>query len=176
MGSGVTRDYALAVTWFLKSDAQGNMCAPESLGRCYESGNGVVADASKAFTYYKSSAERGFLPGMIQLGRCYANGIGVSKDVSKAIACYKAAFRRGDYSANATLAYYYRYGNGVPKDEIEAYGYLSLAADKFPEARKELDSLGATLGPEQLSAGQRRAKEMHSEVEAAKESKPLEYR
>jgi TPR repeat protein len=113
---------------------------------------------------------------MIQLGRCYANGIGVAKDISKAIDCYKAAFRRGDYSANASLAYHYRHGIGVAKDEIEAYAYLSLASDRFPEARTELDRLGAALGSEQRAAGQRRAKEMHAEVEASKESKPLEYR
>ena len=170
------RDEVQAVSWFLKSDAQGNMVAPNSLGRCHESGNGVVADASKAFAYYKTSAERGYLPGMIQLARCYADGIGVATDIAKAVTCYKAAFRRGDYSANATLAHYYRYGKGVPKDEIEAYAYLSLAADKFPASRSELESLGAALGAEQRAAGQRRAKEMHSEVEAAKEAKPLEYR
>ena len=74
------------------------------------------------------------------------------------------------------MAYYYRYGIGVAKDEIEAYAYLSLAADKFPDARSEHASLGAALGPEQRTAAQRRAKEMHSEVETSKESKPLEYR
>ena len=123
-----------------------------------------------------SAAERGFLPGMIQLGRCYGSGIGVMKDVPKAIDCYKAAFRRGEYSANASLAYHYRYGIGVAKDEIEAYAYLSLASDRFPEARTELASLGGAMGSEQRAAGQRRAKEMHAEVESAKEAKPLEYR
>jgi TPR repeat protein len=113
---------------------------------------------------------------MIQLGRCYANGIGVAKDTAKAIECYKAAFRRGDYSANAALAYYFQHGEGVVRNEVEAFAYLSLAAADFPQARTDLDKLGPALSADQRAAGQRRAKEMHSEVMAARESKPLEYR
>ena len=82
----------------------------------------------------------------------------------------------GDYSANAALAFYFRHGEGVARNEIEAFAYLSLAAADFPEAREELAKLGAALSADQKAAGQRRAKEMHSEVMAAKDAKPLEYR
>jgi hypothetical protein len=100
----------------------------------------------------------------------------VDKDVVKAVECYKAAFRRGDYSGNAALAYYFQHGEGVVRNEVEAFAYLSLAAADFPQARTDLDKLGPALSADQRAAGQRRAKEMHSEVMAARESKPLEYR
>jgi TPR repeat protein len=152
------------------------MIASHSLGVAYELGHGVPIDLPKAFAYYKTSAERGYLLGLVDLGRCHRDGVGTTKDAKAAVGCFHAASFRGEASAQEQLANCYRQGIGVAQDLVEAFAFLNLAADKSESARASLAELERLMTAEQKTAGQRRAKDLHAEITASSEAKPLEYR
>jgi TPR repeat protein len=58
-GEGVTRDYAEAAKWYLKSADNGNVTAMYNIGNCYAFGEGVQENAYEAFFWYSLAASSG---------------------------------------------------------------------------------------------------------------------
>src|SRR4029077_7275388 len=62
-GTGVSRDYAKAMSWFDQAAAQGNGDAENQLGWMYQYGQGVQPDDAWALSWYQLSAARGNING-----------------------------------------------------------------------------------------------------------------
>ena len=119
-----------------------------------------------SFYWYCKSAEQGNILAQNEIERCYRNGLGVIKDpVRAAMWCRKAA-EQGSSNAQSNMAAYYFNGEGVTRDYVEGYAYLNLAGVTDEDARKKLSKIEETLSREQVSAGQKRAKELQKEIEA----------
>jgi TPR repeat protein len=140
----------------------------------YANGEGVTKDEVQAATWYRKAAEQGDASGQNALGVYYFYGRGVAKDYKQAAFWYRKASDQGDAIAQSNLGEVYANGFGVAKDEIEAYAYYNLAAIDYEEARKEVDKLEKKLSREEIAAGQKRAKELHKEIEEKISAKKAE--
>lgn len=123
------------------------------------------------FKWTKATAEKGDINGQVLLGNYYRDGIGVEKDDEQAVHWYRKASERDVDLAQFHLGNYYAEGVGVPKDFVEAYAYLNLAGRKFGDARRNRDKLESKMSAEQITAGQKRTKELQKEIEAKKARK-----
>ena len=121
----------------------------------------------KQFLEAKAKAEKGDALAQYTLGFCYANGIGVAKDEVEAVKWFRKAADQGDASAQCNLGVCYAKGQGVAKDEVEAYALWNSAAITWPDAAAARGRLETKMSPDQRAAGQRRAKELQKEIEAA---------
>ena len=74
MGQGVTKDYAEAMKWYLKSAEHGDMLAQFCLGAMYYLGQGVTQDFAEAFKWYHKAAEQGCDSAMWSVAQCYDDG------------------------------------------------------------------------------------------------------
>ncbi len=77
-GSGVTADYAQAVTWYRKAAEAGYPPAEFALGRLTETGHGVVRDDKAANDWYRRAAEHGFAEAQVQLAGNLLTGTGTA--------------------------------------------------------------------------------------------------
>jgi hypothetical protein len=123
------------------------------------------------FKRIKAAAEKGDIYGQVLMGDYYSKGIGVEKDDEQAVRWYRKASERDVDLAQFHLGNYYAEGVGVPKDFVEAYAYLNLAGRKFGDARRNRDKLESKMSAEQITAGQKRTKELLKEIEAKKAGK-----
>jgi hypothetical protein len=64
-----------------------------------------------------------------ELGRRYGTGNGVEKDSERSFALYLEAANLGYAQGQANLAFMYAHGEGTPRNDVEAYRWVSLAAD-----------------------------------------------
>ena len=99
------------------------------------------------------------------MGKYYRDGMGVEKDDELAVHWYRKASERNVDEAQFHLGNYYADGVGVPKDYVEAYAYLNLAGRKYGDARRNRDKLEAKMSADQITAGQKRTKELQKEIE-----------
>jgi len=128
---------------------------------------GMTPDEVKSFNRYKAEAETGFVGAQYILAECYRDGKGTITDASKAVAWYrKSSEQEYGHPAQRELGLLYAKGIGVPKDEIEAYAYLNLAGVSWDVPRDELRALEKKMSRDEITAGQKRTKELQKEIEA----------
>ena len=132
---------------------------------------GMTPAEIEQFKRIKAAAEKGDIYGQVLMGDYYSKGIGVEKDDEQAVRGYRKASERDVDLAQFHLGNYYAEGVGVPKDFVEAYAYLNLAGRKFGDARRNRDKLESKMSAEQITAGQKRTKELLKEIEAKKAGK-----
>ncbi|KAF9157995.1 hypothetical protein DFQ26_008096 [Actinomortierella ambigua] len=109
-GYGVRPDYALAMSWYLKSAEQGDAKAQNNLGRMYENGHGVRQDDAEAVSWYQKSADQGYAKALNNLGRMYENGRGVEQDYGEAMSRYRRSAEQGNADAQYNVGAMYEQG------------------------------------------------------------------
>ena len=109
------------------------------------------------------AAEQGHAVAQHNLGCFYLEGEDVPKDYNQALKWFTKAARKGFVSAQNNLAVMYFLGQGVPRDIVETYAwFLIVSLNGRPGVE---DKLEKELTPDQLAAGQARAKELQKKME-----------
>jgi hypothetical protein len=128
----------------------------------------MTPDEVKSFNKYKAEAEKtGFVGAQYILAECYRDGVGTVKDAAEAVVWYrKSSEQEYGHPAQRELGLLYAKGIGVPKDEIEAYAYLNLAGVSWDVPRDELRALEKKMSRDEITAGQKRTKELQKEIQA----------
>lgn len=153
-GEGVPVDDAAALTWYLKAAGQGNHMAQANAGAFYFMGKGTGRNLEAAVKWLTAAAEGQDLNGLFNLGVLYSKGEGVPMDLAKAAGLYRKAAELGHYPSQSRLGYIYFHGKGVPKDRVEAYLWLSLAAQHgIGTALNELEAVVKEMSLEEKSRG-----------------------
>ncbi len=120
-GSGVPRNMAESVKWFLKSAEQGNAKAQCSMGVAYMKGDGVVKNVGTAVKWFRKAADHGNVVAQSSLGAAYVNGEGVAKDYQVAYGWLLLAEAGGDKGATKVLASLDRIASPVQKQAARAW-------------------------------------------------------
>jgi hypothetical protein len=102
-GQGVSRDYAQAMEWFIKSADLGTPAAMVNIGYMYNYGQGVSRDYAQAMEWYMKAANMGYSGAMTNIGTMYWNGTGVEKDATKAVEWWQKAVALGEEQAAKNL-------------------------------------------------------------------------
>jgi len=80
------------------------------------------------------------------------------------IARARAAAENGEAYGQHNLGVYYSEGVILKQDKVEAYAWLSLAGSK------ELEALKKTMSPQQITDGQKRARQLQEQIEARRKN------
>lgn len=153
-------DYPAAFKHCQAAAEQGNAQAQTALAHLYENGKGVIRDDAQAVFWYRKAALQGDSAAQSTLGVRYYTGEGVEKDYTQAAAWQRKAAEQGYPDAQYILGMMYELGQGVPQDFIMAYQWFLLAAANGAEgALQARQSLASKLTPEQISEGQRLARQ-----------------
>jgi TPR repeat protein len=136
------------------------------LGECFFTGRGVAKNEVEAVKWFRKSAEQGNTDAQAKLGWCYLNGVGIPKDDAEAVRWLRGAADKGNNDAKHNLGKCYLNGAGVPKDHIEAYALFNIAGVQDESARASRDKVAESMSAEQISAAQKRSKELMSDFEA----------
>ncbi len=141
-GEGVPVDDAAALAWYLKAAEQGNHMAQANVGAFCFMGRGAPRDVAVAVKWLTAAAEGKDLNGLFNLAVIYAKGDGIAQDLEKSAELYRKAAELGHYPSQSRLGYIYFHGKGVEKDRVQAYLWLSLAAQHgIGTALNELESV-----------------------------------
>lgn len=127
-GEGVEVDDEKALQWYLAAARQGNHMAQANVGAFYFMGRGTERNVPEAIRWLAAAAEGGDLNGLFNLAVLYSKGDGVDENHEKAAELYRRAAELGHYPSQSRLGYIYAQGKGVSKDRVQAYLWLSLAA------------------------------------------------
>lgn len=127
-GEGVEVDDQKALQWYLAAAKQGNHMAQANVGAFYFMGRGTARNVPEAVRWLTAAAEGGDLNGLFNLAVIYSKGDGVKENHEKAADLYRHAAELGHYPSQSRLGYIYAQGKGIPKDRVQAYLWLSLAA------------------------------------------------
>jgi TPR repeat protein len=111
----------------------------------------------------RMAAEQGNASAQCELGDCYSIGKGVAKDEVEAVKWYLKAAEQGSIRAHSILGYCYANGKGVAKDEVEAYARYCLAGNI-----SGINRLKEKFTWYQLAKGQKRTKELQSQIARSK--------
>jgi len=111
----------------------------------------------------RMAAEQGNASAQCELGDCYSIGKGVAKDEVEAVKWYLKAAEQGSVRAHSILGYCYANGKGVAKDEVEAYARYCLAGNI-----SGINRLKEKFTWYQLAKGQKRTKELQSQIARSK--------
>ena len=157
---------------------KGDAIAQSRLGYCLINGEGVTKDLTQGVSWYRKAAEQGEPYAQANLGHCYFEGNGVAKDYVQGAFWLRKAAEQGHPYAQFSLGERYEKGDGVERDKIEAYAYYNVilsnelaSGTSFPQdARERLSSLEKTMSKglfgDDISAGQKRTKELQKEIDA----------
>ncbi len=165
-GLGVERDYTEALKWYFRAANQNDARAQWHLSGCYERGMGVKQDHKEAVKWCRKAAEQGEAIAQLELAWHYDDGKGVERDYAEGVKWYRKAAEQNDGLAQSTLGHRYQNGLGVAKDYTEAYAWLNLAAIADEESAKARDTLERTMTQQQIAAGQKRSKELQTQIAA----------
>jgi len=79
---------------------------------------------------------------------------------------FKKSADQGSPIAQYNLGNCYKIGQGVIKDIVETYAYFNLSGISHEPARKNREKLEKEMTRSQITAGQKRSKELQKEIEA----------
>ena len=102
------------------------------------------------------------------LGLKYRYGFGVPKDDTEAVKWYRLAADQGNASAQFNLGVMYANGEGVLEDYVESYARFNVAGALGNDVTTEKTSLTAKMTNEDISAAQKRSKEIWEALEGRK--------
>ena len=146
----------------------GDAFAQFSLGFRYDNGNGVPKDDTEALKWYRLAADQGFASAQFNLGVTYDNGEGVPEDDVEAVKWYRLAADQGYATAQFNLGLMYANGEGVLEDYVESYARFNVAGALGNDVTTEKTSLTAKMTKEDISAAQKRSKEIWESLESRK--------
>lgn len=129
-GSGVTRDYKKARSWFEQAGKQNYADAEYNLGVMYGNGDGVARDNKKALTWFEKAAEHGHIGARYNLGMIYGQGIGTAKDPVRAAFWFELAGQDGSPEDKYTLGVMYSKGEPLEKNDVKARQWFERAANE----------------------------------------------
>ncbi|WP_446907973.1 tetratricopeptide repeat protein, partial [Klebsiella pneumoniae] len=129
-GSGVTRDYKKARSWFEQAGKQNYADAEYNLGVMYGNGDGVARDNKKALTWFEKAAEHGHIGARYNLGMIYSQGIGTAKDPVRATFWFELAGQDGSVEDKYTLGVMYSKGEPLEKNDVKARQWFERAANE----------------------------------------------
>lgn len=128
-GTGVARDDAAALRWFIRASRLGNADAMNAVGIAYATGRGVEApDLIKARRWFVRAANSGCAAAMNNIALAYYRGDGGAADYKQAARWYERAAAQGDASAMNVLATLYDDGKGVVEDHRKALALFEQSA------------------------------------------------
>jgi TPR repeat protein len=122
-------------------------------------------DYKTAFTTWTAAANKGDAAAQYDLGVMYAKGEGVAQDYKQAVLLTRKAADQGYAPAQINLGVAYANGQGVAKNSVEAYKWLTVAAEQTIDkqiqelAIKGRDAVAKQMTETQIEAGQKLAKE-----------------
>ena len=131
-GQGVPADPGVAVSWYRRAAAQGDVHAQFRLGFLYAYGRGVDRDDLEAAIWYRRAADQGNEAARTALdqlrgeGRLAAAGPAGSREAVG----LRAAAERGAPVAQYQLGLRYAMGDGVPRDPAQAVRWYREAAQR----------------------------------------------
>lgn len=125
-GTGVPVQRDVAVSWYRKGAAQGNVVSQYQLGWILERTPGGGAEALK---WYGLAGAQGDTTAVNNMGFMFEHGEGVTQDYLRAVSLYEDAAGKGDLRAEFHLGTLYDRGLGVAKDESLAVKWMTKAAE-----------------------------------------------
>lgn len=158
-GRGLEQNYGKALYWHRKAAAGGHAESMKNLGVMHEKGQGVERNMAIAETWYRRAAVAGNAKAQRNLGRFYLEGIGGQQNEVEAIQWFRRAAGQNDAKAQLLLGQVLS-RSPRPDDQIEAYAWLTRAAEAFQDAglKRQAASLREQIG-ERLTEPQRRSAE-----------------
>ncbi|CAN5424003.1 hypothetical protein BH11PSE11_BH11PSE11_01760 [soil metagenome] len=175
----VPKQYAKALYWYQRADAQGHREAPLSIAKMYNLGWGVERDhveeanwlckaaqrkngnAIHSMQYIndclKEVAERGSSVAQYRLAYLLENPIGERHDYINAAIWYRKAAEQGESGSFYALGDLYARGLGVPQDPVLAKMLYILDGEGM-NGRDHSSRIQQPLSEEQKEAAARRAK------------------
>ena len=127
-GTGVEKDYEIAVFWLTRAAEQNHGDAQYYLKKCYENGLGVEKDIEKAVYWCKKAAEHNQPEAQFCMGIWYEEGTMVEKNLIEAFNWYSRSAYSVSSSAHNLGRCYYN-GIGVEKNNRKAFEWFSIAAE-----------------------------------------------
>ena len=153
---GVPLDYPAAAVWYKKAAEGGNIFAQNNLATMYVAGQGLEKDYGKAAKWFMEAAEKSDQFAIFNFASLYDKGDGVEKDSAKAADYYRSAAEIGHVPSQSRLGYMYANGIGVARNRIEAFMWLSLAAQHgIGSALVALETVVEAMSAEEKLEGQR---------------------
>ncbi len=129
---------AEALPWYSKAAAKGNARAQTRMGELYDEGLGVEQDTDLAMDWYAKAAAQGDDEAQLALGLHYTQDL---NDNASALKLFREAAEQGNPEAQYQLGLLYLGEPGVARNVLQAWLYLSLAADTVEEAAQACDVL-----------------------------------
>lgn len=166
VGLCAIKDGIQAVKWARETADQGYMTAQTILDSLHSAGTAVATDALKTVKWIRETAGRGYARVRLHLGSRCARETSVARDEIEAAKAWREAAEQGDACAQFNLGVALRDGTGVAKDEVEAYALFNLAAVTEEDAREAREAMERTLSRDEISAGQRRSRQLTEEIAA----------
>lgn len=165
-GEGVERDDAAALGWLRRAAEQGVVTAQANLGAFLYLGRGAESDPAEAARWLDRAAEAGDVHALFNLAVLCLKGEGVPASPERAAELYRRAAERGHHPSQARLGYLYSAGQGVEKDRVQAYLWLTLAAQHgVGTAFEALDGVVRAMSADEKAEGMRLFEQaMHSGV------------
>lgn len=171
--SGLKPNPAEAMKWYRKAAEQGNVHAQFWLACGYHKGEGVEKDYADAVKWYRKAAEQGLVSAQNKLGECYVSGIGVEPNSMEAMKWYRKAAEQDNADAQFWLGLFFAgavpvLGNekAIEKDDVESYAWYNLSSKTDPLGVKARDALEKKMSPQQVTAAQKRTRELRAQIEA----------
>jgi uncharacterized protein len=159
-GTAVQMNQDLAIGMYRKAAQQGDPLAAWILGRHYFLGNGVARDLDAAQKWFKMSADQNNAYGAYYLGRMLFD-----RDPAKTPKLFKLAAEQGLPQAQYYYGLTLKNGSGVPQDNLEAYMWLSVAADAgYSQATSGMGDLERVLTVDQIGLGRAKARDLEQVV------------
>lgn len=153
-GDGVDVDDAKALHWYTIAAELGKPMAQANVGAFHYMGRGVAKSIDKAISWLRRAADGGDLNGLFNLAQLYQQGEGVQPDSARAAELYRKAAEVGHYPSQSRLGDMYARGDGVQKDRVQAYLWLTLAAQHgIGTALNALEAVARDMSSEEKAKG-----------------------
>jgi hypothetical protein len=128
-GNGVPKDPAVALMWFRRAAASGDLDSINMVGRCLDNGWGTSADPAAAALEYHRAADAGHAWAQYNLGHLYLDGRGVARNPDQAFAYYNRAAAQGHERAMNLVGRCCEEGWGTPRDAAAAATWYRRSAE-----------------------------------------------
>ena len=153
-GLGVDTNEATALVWLRRAADNGHVGAQANVGAILLMGHEDCA--TEAIGYLEKAAAADDVHALFNLGVVYSGDKYASADKERAAACYRRAAECGHYPSQSRLGYMYASGQGVTKDRVQAYLWLTLAAQHgIGTALNALNSVVEAMSADEKQEGMR---------------------
>lgn len=156
-GEGTGQDYNKALDWYTRAAEGGNTMAQANLGTMYYLAQGTERNLEQAMHWSEAAAATGDLNGLFNLAVLCSKGDDTDSPVDneRAASLYLQAAQKGHYPSQSRIGYMYSQGLGVEKDRVQAYLWLTLAAQHgIGTALDALEVVVKQMSAEEKSQGE----------------------